>query len=84
MSATVLCDPGKVATGGGYTLTDASGDPLSVAESHTVAGVNGNAPHVGAAGVPDGWTASIDAISFDGHHPSVLKLTAYVLCAAGT
>jgi hypothetical protein len=83
MSATVLCDAGKVATGGGYTLTDAHRDPLSLAESHTIVGVNGNAPHIGTAGTPDGWTVSIDAISLDGHNASVLRLTAYVLCASG-
>lgn len=72
-SATVDCNPGEVATGGGILVSNGTIRDMVAVSSR---------PVVSAADVPTGWTVRASNDDFDNDNVDTIEVRAYVICAS--
>jgi hypothetical protein len=72
-SATVDCNSGEVATGGGLQVTNGTIRDMMAVTSR---------PVLSATDVPTGWTVRATNVDIDGDNVDTIAVRAYVICAS--
>lgn len=72
-TATVDCNPGEVATGGGLQVTNGTIRDMMAVNSR---------PVDSATDVPTGWTVRATNVDFNGDNLGTIDVRAYVVCAS--